>query len=240
MSKEEKKEKEKVKVKEKEIEVITAVYKINLHCPKCAHDIRRPLLRIPGVHSADIKHEKNEVTIKGAIVAKKMHERLQKWSKKKVELISETKVKEAEKGAKETKKETIKTILIKSYMHCAECEREIRKRLLKHKGIHNVKTDIKAQTISIEGVIESEKLLTYMRKKVHKYAEIIPPKAKEKEKEKKDEKKEKEKIEVKIVEFKEVEKVAAKTKEGDTPYFVHYVYAPQLFSDENPNACSIM
>ncbi|CDP09330.1 unnamed protein product [Coffea canephora] len=236
MSKEEKKEKEKVKVKEKEIEVITAVYKINLHCPKCAHDIRRPLLRIPGVHSADIKHEKNEVTIKGAIVAKKMHERLQKWSKKKVELISETKVKEAEKGAKETKK----TILIKSYMHCAECEREIRKRLLKHKGIHNVKTDIKAQTISIEGVIESEKLLTYMRKKVHKYAEIIPPKAKEKEKEKKDEKKEKEKIEVKIVEFKEVEKVAAKTKEGDTPYFVHYVYAPQLFSDENPNACSIM
>ena len=62
------------------------------------------MLVLPGVHSVDVKHEKNEVTIKGAIVAKKIHERLQKWSKKKVELISETKVKEAEKGAKETKK----------------------------------------------------------------------------------------------------------------------------------------
>ncbi|KAL3516720.1 hypothetical protein ACH5RR_023622 [Cinchona calisaya] len=233
MSKEEKKEK-----KEKEIEVIVAVYKVNLHCPKCAHDIRRPISRIPGVHSVDAKLEKNEVTVKGAIEAKKVRERLQKWSKKKVELISETKFKEAEKGAKETKKEIIKTILIKAYMHCAECEREIRKRLLKHKGIHNVKTDVKAQTITIEGVIEAEKLLTYMRKRVHKHAEIIPPK------EKKDEKKEKEQVEVKvtekIAEFKEAEKVGAKTKEGDIPYFVHYVYAPQLFSDENPHACCVM
>ena len=58
-----KKEKEKEKGKEKEkeievitkeIEVITAVYRINLHCPKCAHDIRRPLLRISGMTSISI------------------------------------------------------------------------------------------------------------------------------------------------------------------------------------------
>ena len=61
------------------------------------------MLVLPGVHSVDVKHEKNEVTIKGAIVAKKIHERPQKWSKQKVEPISETKVKDAEKGAKETK-----------------------------------------------------------------------------------------------------------------------------------------
>ena len=39
--------------------------------------------------------------------------------------------------------------------------------------IHNVKTDIKAQTIMVEGVIEAEKLKAYMKKKVHKYAEIV-------------------------------------------------------------------
>lgn len=61
------------------------------------------LLWCPGVHSVDVKYEKNEVTIKGAIEAKKVHQRIQKWSKKKVELISETKSKEVEKG-KETKK----------------------------------------------------------------------------------------------------------------------------------------
>lgn len=117
-------------------------------------------------------------------------------------------------------------------------------------GIHNVKTDIKAQTITVEGVIESDKLLTYMRKRVHKYAEIIHPKEKKAEKseekkvEKKEEKKEMVKVEEKsgekIEEFKEVKKVEVKTKEGEVPYFIHYVYAPQLFSDENPNACSIM
>ncbi|KAL2461004.1 Heavy metal transport/detoxification superfamily protein [Abeliophyllum distichum] len=223
---------------EKKVEVTTVVYKTNLHCPKCALDIQKPLLRLPGVRSVDTNFEKGEVTVKGAIDAKKVHTRLQKWSKKKVEIISETKTKEdVTKG-----QETIKTWTIKTYLHCDECEREVKRRLLMHKGIHNVKTDIKAQTIWVEGVIESEKLITYMRKRVHKYAEIIPQKEKKVEKieEKKETVKVKEKDGEKIVEYKEVQKVEAKIKEGEVPYFIHYVYAPQLFSDENPNACSIM
>ncbi|KAK4416127.1 Heavy metal-associated isoprenylated plant protein 4 [Sesamum alatum] len=188
-----------------------------------------------GVHSVDVKFEKGEITVKGAIDAKKIHARLQKWSKKNVELISETKSKEELKA-----KEAIKKITMKAYLHCDQCEREARRRLLMHKGIHNVKTDIKAQTITVEGVIEQEKLIKYMRERVHKYGEIVQ--------EKKEEKKETVKVEVKsggggdkvVEEFKEVKKVEVKTKEGEAPYFIHYVYAPQLFSDENPNACSIL
>ncbi|KAL3815203.1 hypothetical protein ACJIZ3_016471 [Penstemon smallii] len=223
------------KLEEKKTEVITAVYKAYLHCPKCAHDIQKPLLSIPGVHSVDVKSDKGEITVKGAVDAKLVHARLQKWSKKKVEFISETK-----------SKETIKTITMKAYLHCDQCEREVRKRLLLHKGIHNLKTDIKAQTITVEGVIESEKLIAYMRKKVHKYAEIIiPPIPKETKKEELKKETVVKVVEVKsggdkAVEFKEVKKVEVKTKEGEAPYFIHYVYAPQLFSDENPNACSIM
>lgn len=41
------KEKEKVVVKEKET-LINAVYRVNLHCPECAREIRRPLLRTQG------------------------------------------------------------------------------------------------------------------------------------------------------------------------------------------------
>ncbi|KAL8542527.1 hypothetical protein ACS0TY_003406 [Phlomoides rotata] len=217
---------------EKKVEVITVVYKTHLHCPQCAHDIQKPLLRIPGVHKVDTKFEKGEITVKGAIDAKKIHQRIQKWSKKKVELISEIKSKE------EVKKETIRTITIKTFLHCDQCEREARRRLLLHKGIHNVKSDMKAQTITVEGVIESEKLITYMRKKVHKYAELVPEKKKEVLQ------KETVKIHVEksgetVVEFEEFKKVEVKTK-GEAPYFIHYVYAPQLFSDENPNACSIM
>lgn len=79
-----------------------------------------------------------------------------------------------------------------------------------------------------------------MTKTFGKHVEIV----KEKEEEKKEVKKEKVTIEVKdtekIVEFKEVKKVEAKTKEAEIPYFVHYVYAPQWFSDENLNACYVM
>lgn len=135
-------------------------------------------------------------------------------------------------------------------------------------GIFNVKTDAKAQTLTVQGTIEDSKLLSYIQSRVNKRAQIIPPpkppekkvvveERKEKkvvveeQKEKKvavEEQKEKVKVETKtktpttttdIVEFKEEKKVEVKTKEGN-PYFIHYVYAPQLFSDENPNACSTM
>ncbi|KAK4364331.1 hypothetical protein RND71_015689 [Anisodus tanguticus] len=218
---------------EKKIEVISAVYKVRLHCPKCAHDIRKPLLRTQGVHTVDVKFEKDEVTVKGAIDGKEIHQRLEKWSKKKVEIVSQAKVKVIEKE-KDVKKETIKTTTLKVYMHCKKCELDMKTRLLKHKGIHNVKTDFKAQTITVETVLESENVVTYVRKNFRKHAEIVKKEVK---------KEEKVTIEVKntekIVEFKEVKKVEAKT-EGEIPYFVHYVYAPQWFSDENPNACSVM
>lgn len=106
---------------------------------------------------------------------------------------------------------------------------------------------MKSQTLNVDGTIEPEKLISFLRRKVHKNAELITPKLdkREEKKEKGDtskpsDNKEKEtsieKTE-KIVEIREEVKIL----EGNAPpYFIHYVYAPQLFSDENPNACSIM
>ncbi|KAI7748413.1 hypothetical protein M8C21_007570 [Ambrosia artemisiifolia] len=123
-------------------------------------------------------------------------------------------------------------------MHCDKCEHDLRAKLLKHKGIHNVKTDIKSQTILVEGTIEAEKIVTYMQKRARKHAEIIPESLSKEKVEKKVE--EKVTLTTKIVEFEEKTKVEAKGKDGEVPYFVHYVYAPQMFSDENPNACLVM
>ena len=114
-----------------------------------------------------------------------------------------------------------------------------------------MKTDMKAQTITVDGTMEGDKLVAYMRKKVHKNAEIIPPKS-----EKMEEKKEKPKVEAKpkeekaemvefkaekkeekaeMVEFKAEKTVEVKTTERVAPYVVNYVYAPQFFSGENPH-----
>ena len=115
-------------------------------------------------------------------------------------------------------------------------------------GIHSVKTDMKAQTLTVDGTIEPDNLLSYLRRKVHKLAEIISSKITSKP-EKKEEKKEKGEGKptedkatesTKIIEVKEEMKVVEVRQEGNAPYFIHYVYAPQTFSDENPNACSVM
>ncbi|KAL0759825.1 hypothetical protein Bca101_075975 [Brassica carinata] len=265
--------------KEKGEEIITAVYKVHLHCRKCACDIKKPLFRFQGVHGVDVDLEKNEIKVKGKIEVVKIHKQIEKWSKKKVELISpkSSEVKKTsttttttsvvEKKTTEVKKDVIRETVLKVHIHCAKCDQDLQNKLLKHKAIHIVKTDTKAQTLTVQGTIESAKLLTYIRKKVHKHAEIVSSKTEEEkkkeeeekkkkkeeeEKKKKEEEEKKKKAEVKvevtktttqIVEFKEKEKVKVegqKDKDGNIPYFVHYVYAPQLFSDENPNACCIV
>ena len=56
-SKEKEKEKEKLdsgpkdsKEKEKSDGIINGVYKVNLHCPQCAREIKKPLLRTEGTY----------------------------------------------------------------------------------------------------------------------------------------------------------------------------------------------
>ena len=52
-------------------------------------------------------------------------------------------------------------------------------------GIFNVKTDQKAQNVTVEGTIEVEKLISFLRKRVHKNAEIISIKEVKRDQEKK-------------------------------------------------------
>lgn len=144
-----------------------------------------------------------------------------------------------------------------------------------------MKTDKKAQSVTVEGTIEAEKLTSFLRKKVNKKAEVISIKEETKKEEKKDKGKEegkssestkdkdKSKSGTESTKKKDNDKSAGEsTKEkgigkssGETfkvieihhretqeeikikenvPYIIHYVYAPQLFSDENPNSCCVM
>ncbi|PIA39903.1 hypothetical protein AQUCO_02600391v1 [Aquilegia coerulea] len=218
-------------------EIVTAVYKLNLHCLQCARTTKKPLMRTQGVHSVDYDIKKGEIKVIGKIDGKKIHQQIEKISKKKVEMTIVAKSKD--------KKEPVSTITtLKLPMHCAKCEHDLKKMMLKHKGVHGVKSDLKAQTLVIEGTVEPPKLVKYIHKRVRKHAEIVVKKPDEKKPvEKKEIVKE---VDVKIVETSKItdkgeeKKIEVKFKETTNPYFIHYVYAPQLFSDENPNACSIM
>ncbi|MFQ6625516.1 hypothetical protein Gotur_005160 [Gossypium turneri] len=229
--------------------VITAVYKVNLHCRQCASDIKKPLMRTQGVHGVEFDVGKGEIKVTGVIDVIKIHRMIEKVSQKKVEILSpQIKIPDKDKATappskpKETKKRQpiLRTTSMKVHLHCDKCEQDLRDKLLKHKDIYSVKSDMKAQTLTVEGIMEPEKLLSYIKKKVHKHAEMISSKTMEAKEEKKEiVKVEAKKEEVKVVGESSENKIV-KSTDASAPYFVHYVYAPQLFSDENPNACTIM
>uniref|UniRef100_F6I1G8 HMA domain-containing protein n=1 Tax=Vitis vinifera TaxID=29760 RepID=F6I1G8_VITVI len=182
------------KIKEEKVDAVTtAVYKVNLHCRQCAREIQKPLLRAQaGIHKVDADIEAGEIRVKGLIHTKKIQERIEKLSKKKVEIVSpQAKIKDSvatEKTVKVNTKEVstiVRTTTIKVHMHCEKCEHDLRRKLLRRTDIYSVKTDMKAQKLTVEGTVESDKLIGYIRKKVHKHAEIIAPKP-EKEEEKKE------------------------------------------------------
>ncbi|KAF8380690.1 hypothetical protein HHK36_028180 [Tetracentron sinense] len=236
--------------------VITAVYKVNLHCQQCAREVEKPLMRTQGVQSVDIDIESGEIKVRGKVDAKIIHERIQKITRKKVEMVSlPPKLKDGIASEKKDTKEIISsTTTVKVHMHCEKCEYDLRRKIIKLKGVHSVNTNMEAQTLTVDGTIESHKLVEYISKKVHKHAEIMTPKPNMKVEKKVEVEKVEKKLEVekkveikegnaKIVEFKSFTEYEEETKvelKGNAPYFVHYVYAPPLFSDENPNACSIM
>ncbi|XP_021735543.1 heavy metal-associated isoprenylated plant protein 4-like [Chenopodium quinoa] len=207
-----------------------------------------PSIEQAGVRAVDVNFEKSEVKVVGAFDSKKIHQKLERLSKRKVELLKvEQNYKHTvvvEKVVKETKEVAVFTHKVKVHLHCEQCEADLRRKLLRHKGIYNVKSDMKAQTLAVEGTIESEKLVKHIRSKFHKHAELITAKEikKEEKKEKTEEikKVEETKTTNKVIDVEEVKNVQEKLKASNTPYIIHYVYAPQWFSDEDPNACSIM
>lgn len=127
-----------------------------------------------------------------------------------------------------------------------------------------MKTDIKAQTLTMEGSIEAEKFKSYLKNKLQKHVDItVDTKstdysskstavASEKKKESNTDQKEKPKEKASsdtttttttdktTIVVAEIQSKENNNKNDNVPYFIHYVYAPQLFSDENPNACRVM
>ncbi|XP_009789883.1 heavy metal-associated isoprenylated plant protein 3-like [Nicotiana sylvestris] len=83
--KEEKKDEEK---KPKEPQASTVVLKIRMHCDGCAHKTKRIIKKIKGVQEVTIESEKDLVTIKGIVDIKKLIPYLTDKLKQNVEIVT--------------------------------------------------------------------------------------------------------------------------------------------------------
>ncbi|CAJ1975077.1 unnamed protein product [Sphenostylis stenocarpa] len=281
------------------------VLKVFMHCEGCARKVRRSLKGFPGVEDVVTDCKFHKVIVKGEKADPlKVLERIQRKSHRQVELLSpipkppeeKKKVPEEEKPVlSEQKEEKLPPIVtnLKVHMHCEACSLEIKRRILRMKGVESAEADLKNSLVSVKGVYDPEKLVEYVFKRTGKHAVIVKQEAEKKEKveeeakeEKKEEgekekksgegeeKKEKKEEEAKG-ESKAAEETAASSEDSNkvvpevkiNEYFynpprygmevyaypahpVHpahpahpayyHAYPPQMFSDENPNACTVM
>ncbi|KAF3438729.1 hypothetical protein FNV43_RR21493 [Rhamnella rubrinervis] len=275
------------------------VLKVYMHCEGCARKVRRCLKGFEGVEDVTTDCKTHKVVVKGEKADPlKVLERVQRKSHRQVELLSpipkplaeeEKKPEEKEKSKPEEKKEEplVITVVLKVHMHCDACAQEIRKRILRIKGVETAEPDLKGSQVTVRGVFDPPKLVEYVHKRTGKHAVIVkqdPDNKKDKVGENKEEKKggggeegDKDKKggggevaeenkdkkegdseakaaaapaaaegaeavsseETKVVELKKSEHYYYPPRHAMELY-AYNNYAPQIFSDENPNACSVM
>ncbi|CAN4100853.1 unnamed protein product [Withania somnifera] len=82
------------KTKEKELPVTTAVLKVHLHCEGCVQKIHKTITKNRGYREMKMDHEKDLVTVTGAMDMKELVEALKKEVKKDVVIVPPKKEKE--------------------------------------------------------------------------------------------------------------------------------------------------
>ncbi|KAL2536298.1 Heavy metal transport/detoxification superfamily protein [Forsythia ovata] len=148
----------------------------------------------------------------------------------------------------------VNTTVFKLDLHCNGCIQKIYKIITSTKGYQDVKIDRQKELVTVTGAMDMKELAEILKKRMKKEAEIVPPK-KEQEK-KKTVAADSDKAES-AGGGKKIEGNEVQVQVGDlgpfmhrpgpmvdqyqyNPYAVGPYHAPQIFSDENPNACSVM
>ncbi|KAF0892200.1 hypothetical protein E2562_014793 [Oryza meyeriana var. granulata] len=71
---------------ETKAELMTAVYKVHVHCKQCAHTIVTQFTQFPGVR--EVKLDGGKVTVKGiGFDAEKLRKKVEKGCRRRVELV---------------------------------------------------------------------------------------------------------------------------------------------------------
>ncbi|KAL8049328.1 hypothetical protein ABFX02_06G014200 [Erythranthe guttata] len=257
---------------------------MDLHCVGCAKKIERSILKIRGVEGVSFDMKKNEVTIKGVVEPQAVCNRIMKKTKRSAKVLSPLPVAEGEPLPEVVASQVsgLATVELNVNMHCEACAQQLKKKILKMKGVSTVETELSSSKVTVTGTMDADMLVEYVYRRTRKQAKIVPQPEPEKppEEEKKEEKSDaaaaeeakpaegkkddgegkepppeeekkddggaaaaeeggESKEEVKILEEQSMHKMMHHHYYQPV-YMIERIPAPQLFSDENPNACTVM
>ncbi|XP_009361260.2 heavy metal-associated isoprenylated plant protein 9 [Pyrus x bretschneideri] len=271
---------------------------VDLHCVGCAKKIERSIMRIRGVEGVVTDMARNEVTIKGIVEPQAVCNKIMKKTKRIAKVLSPLPAAEGEAIPEVVASQVsgLVTVELEVNMHCEACAEQLKRKILKFRGVQSAVTDHSSGKVMVTGTMDGDKLVEYVYRRTKKQARIVPqpePEPEKKEEPAAEEAKPEEKKE-ENAEKKEEEKPAegeAKKEEGGAEggessnkegekggeenkeeekkveemmsgsyvnsgmdeermkrtmqyyyqplYVIERIPPPQLFSDENPNACCI-
>ncbi|XAR54575.1 hypothetical protein NMG60_11029776 [Bertholletia excelsa] len=122
------------------------------------------------------------------------------------------------------------TVEFKVSMHCNACERTIAKAISKIKGVERFVTDMRGHRVIVTGRINPHKAVKKLKKKTGKKVELVIKKKQENPKEVEEERGSSSVVPLPYC----VTKPMVLGYRGDNNNLL------DIFSDENPNACSMM
>ncbi|CAH8354935.1 unnamed protein product [Eruca vesicaria subsp. sativa] len=243
---------------------------VDLHCVGCAKKIERSILRIRGVEEVVMDMNENQVTIKGVLDPQAVCNKIKKKTKRMAKVLSPLPAAEGEPLPPTINSQVsgLTTVELNVNMHCQACADQLKKKILKMRGVQTTVTEYTTGKVIVTGTMDEEKLVAYVYRHTKKQARIVPqpdpepdekPAAEEDKKEESgeglekpaetgEEKEEEEEEEDGGGEETEVTEEMAMTEDEGMKRMMYYyqplyvierVPPPQLFSDENPNACCI-
>ncbi|KAJ4726773.1 Heavy metal-associated isoprenylated plant protein [Melia azedarach] len=264
---------------------------VDLHCVGCAKKIEKSIMRMRGVEGVTMDMAHNQVTIKGVVEPRAICAKIMKKTKRRAKVLSPLPAAEGEPIPEVVTSQVsgLTTVELNVNMHCEACAEQLKKKILKMRGVQTAATELSTGKVTVTGTMDANKLVEYVYRRTKKQAKIVPQPAPapapapEPEPEKPEEKKKEpdqpenkpaaaeEKKEENPAEKKEEENPPAaaeeskkeeERKEGaeiivnnvnsieeenmkrmmcyyEPLYVIERIPPPQLFSDENPNACCI-
>ncbi|KAF7147329.1 hypothetical protein RHSIM_Rhsim03G0216900 [Rhododendron simsii] len=256
---------------------------VDLHCVGCAKKIERSILNIKGVEGVEIDMSQNQVTIKGVVEPQAVCAKIMKKTKRRARVLSPLPASEGEPIPEVVNSQVsgLTTVELNVNMHCEACAEQLKRTILKMKGVTSATTELSSMKVTVTGTMDADKLVEYVYRRTKKQAKIVPqpePEPKPEEKKEAEKPAEEPKPEEKKEEGEggekppdeekkeggggENENSAGKEAAGDEQnimnvvtgdeqamqrmmyyyqplYVMERIPPPQLFSDENPNACCI-
>ncbi|KAL9300945.1 Heavy metal-associated isoprenylated plant protein 1 [Arabidopsis thaliana] len=180
-------EEEKKKKQNNTTSPVHVVLKIDFHCDGCIARIVRLSRRLEGVETVRADPDSNKLTLIGFIMDPvKIAEKLQKKSKKKVELISPKPKKDTkENNEKKANDKTqtvvaVTTVVLKVNCSCDGCIKRIQKAVSTTKGVYQVKMDKEKETVTVMGTMDIKSVTDNLKRKLKKTVQVVPEKKKQK------------------------------------------------------------